>query len=380
MACRSEVSDTWFRAIAGTSFTPRPLSEVRTRLDALVDVAIDLLFADPFPELAAAGLGRALAELHYVDARALAGTLRALGIGLTRHLSPDESFELQPRLIELLAAVGAGFYAAGRENILREQDEIRQALFVTRQQAEAADEARSVAEASARARSDLLGHVAHDLRSPLTSIRGQADLLVQRLNRDVPPVDWLRARVAHIRGASDRMQGMIGELLDAARLQIGEQLDLNLRPVDVVELVRRAVEYAQALGRHIRLDLESDSIVANVDGARFERVLHNLLSNAVKYSSPAAPIEIRVRHDADELTVAVIDHGFGIPAEELARVTTPFYRASTARAIPGTGLGLAGVKAIVEQHGGHLQIDSLLGEGTTVTIRLPMTQVESRES
>ena len=372
MACRSQVADTWFRAIAGTSFTPRPLAEIRARLSELVDIAIDALFADPFPESAAVALGSALAELHYLDARALAGTLRALGLGLSSNLSPEESAELHPRLIDLLAAIAAGFYAAGRENILREQDEIRQALFVTRQQAEAADEARSVAEASARARSDLLSHVAHDLRSPLTSIRGQADLIVQRLNREVPSIDWLRARVAHIRGATDRMQGMIGELLDAARLQIGEQLELNLRSVDVVEVVRRAVEYVEATGRHIRLDLDSESIVANVDGARLERVLHNLLSNAVKYSPPQAPISILVRHGEDDLTIAISDQGFGIPAEELTRVTTPFYRASTARAIPGTGLGLAGVKAIVEQHGGRLVIDSVVGVGTTVTLRLPV--------
>jgi signal transduction histidine kinase len=108
-----------------------------------------------------------------------------------------------------------------------------------------------------------------------------------------------------------------------------------------------------------------------LDPARFDRVLQNLLSNAFKFSKPGQLIEVRVARVERSALISVRDYGIGIPAGELTKITTPFYRASTASGVPGTGLGLAGVKAIVEQHGGSLHIASTEGEGTTVTIRIP---------
>jgi signal transduction histidine kinase len=171
------------------------------------------------------------------------------------------------------------------------------------------------------------------------------------------------------------MQVMIGELLDAARLHVGEELELNLQYVDVVDLVRRVVKHTETMGRTVRLEITDAASMATVDPARFERALENLVSNALKYSSDQSPIDVHVRQDVDTVIIKVRDRGFGIPADELPRVTTPFYRASTARAIPGIGLGLAGVKAIVEQHGGQLTIESVIGEGTSVTISLPVARV-----
>jgi signal transduction histidine kinase len=374
LAHRSAAVDAWFRGVANTSFSPRPLAEIRARLNELTTLAIEALLDDPFPDTLAHSIGAAVADLHYLNPRALVGTVRALGHELTATLSEDEARALQPRLVEVLAAVAGGFYAASRAAILQEQDEVRAALFVTRQQAEAADEARAAAETMARARSEVLGHVVHDLRSPLTSIKGQAELIAQRAERESLPFEWLRSGVKSIRTASERMQAMLGELLDAARLQVGEELELNLEYVDVMELVRPVVQRTERMGRTVALDVHDEPGMAWVDPARFERALENLLSNAVKYSGYQTPIDVTVRHDGDSVSIAVRDQGVGIPADELARVTTPFYRASTARAIPGIGLGLSGVKAIVRQHGGRLAIDSVNGEGTTVTISLPVGQ------
>jgi len=371
LANQKALVDDWFRGILTSSFTPRPLVEVRAKLAQLTVEAVDVLVSEPFLAKDARAIGVALAELHYLNATAAAVTVRALGHQLTNNLPPEEVIALQPRMVELLAEVVAGFYAASREAILNEQDEIRDALFVTRQQAEAAHEARVLAETSARARSQLLGHVAHDLRSPLTSIKGQADLLSQRLRREVPTVEWLQARVNSICAAADRMHGMISELLDAARLEVGEQLELALRRVEVQPIVADVVERELA-GRLAELDLPEPAIFVTVDVARFERVLQNLLSNAVKFSPRDTPIEVRVRDEEDTVVVEVRDFGRGIPTQELPRITTPFYRASTAGGVPGTGLGLAGVKAIVEQHHGTLAIDSVEGAGTRVAIRLPL--------
>jgi signal transduction histidine kinase len=362
--------DGWFRAIAATSFTPRPLGEVRARLDQLFCDAIEVLASEEFQPELARSIGVTLVDLHYLNATTAAATVRILGQQLAAQLTPDEAVALQPRIFDLVAEVIAGYYAASREAILKEQDEMRDALFVTRQQAEAAQEARALAETSARARSDLLGHVAHDLRSPLTSIKGQADLLAQRLRREVPPADWLKLRANFICMAADRMHNMIGELLDASRLQVGEQLELSPRRVRVQQLVNDVVEREMG-GRGIELDLEEEPIYAMLDPARFDRVLQNLLSNAFKFSKPGQLIEVRVARVERSALISVRDYGIGIPAGELTKITTPFYRASTASGVPGTGLGLAGVKAIVEQHGGSLHIASTEGEGTTVTIRIP---------
>ena len=363
VANQAALADSWFRGIVTSSFTPRPLAEVRARLTQLAADAVEVLLHEPFQAEAARAIGAALAELHYLNATAAAVTVRALGSQLTRNLSPDETTALQPRIVELLAEVVAGFYAASREAILREQDEIRDALFVTRQQAEAAHEARILAETSARARSELLGHVAHDLRSPLTNIKGQADLLAQRLRREMPAIEWLQARVRAICSSADRMHAMIGELLDASRLEAGEQLELALRRVHIQPLVGDVVE-RELPARPVQLDLAEEPIYVMVDVARFDRVLQNLLSNAVKFSPGDRPITVHVRSEQDTLVLEVRDQGRGIPPEELPRITTPFYRASTAGGVPGTGLGLAGVKAIVEQHHGTLAIESAEGEGT----------------
>jgi signal transduction histidine kinase len=370
LANQNALVEDWFRGVVSSSFTPRPLAEVRAGLTQLTVDAVDVVLTDPFQRDQARAIGVALAEFHYLNATAAAVTVRALGHQLTTNLSPDEASALQPRVVELLAEVVAGFYGASREAILKEQDEIRDALFVTRQQAEAAHEARVLAETSARARSQLLGHVAHDLRSPLTSIKGQADLLAQRLRREVPSVEWLQARVNSICSAADRMHGMIGELLDAARLEVGEQLELSLRRVEIQRIVAEVVERELA-GRPVQVDLPEGPLFVTMDVARFERVLQNLLSNAIKFSPRDALIAVDVRGDKQMVIVTVRDHGCGIPAQELPRITTPFYRASTAGGVPGTGLGLAGVKAIVEQHRGTLAIDSIEGEGTSVAISFP---------
>jgi signal transduction histidine kinase len=107
------------------------------------------------------------------------------------------------------------------------------------------------------------------------------------------------------------------------------------------------------------------------DRARLERVLHNLIGNAVKYSPQDTRIDVDVQTREQRAAITVRDQGVGIPAEELPRIFTRFFRASTARGVKGTGIGLAGSRAIIEQHHGHITVESVVGQGTTVTVCLP---------
>ena len=109
-------------------------------------------------------------------------------------------------------------------------------------------------------------------------------------------------------------------------------------------------------------------------------MLHNLIGNAVKYSPQGTPIDVAVQTQEQRVVITVRDQGVGIPAEELPRICTPFFRASTARGVKGTGIGLAGSKAIIEQHHGQITLESAVGQGTTVTVCLPRSADESNRA
>jgi PAS domain S-box-containing protein len=227
---------------------------------------------------------------------------------------------------------------------------------------------------------------AHDLKNPLTTVRGQAQLLQRRVRRDqeIEP-DKLAAGLAAIEGAADRMATLIEEMMDAAHLSAGRALELRLAPVDVLALVEAAVEDARrgANSRQIRVEAETVELVGMWDGARLARVLANLLSNALKYSPTASEVVVRIAHvmtpeGATWVDLAVRDKGVGIPAADLPRLFERFYRgANVAGRTRGTGIGLAGARQIVEQHGGTILVESEAGRGSTFTVRLPLNLTNS---
>jgi two-component system, OmpR family, phosphate regulon sensor histidine kinase PhoR len=148
--------------------------------------------------------------------------------------------------------------------------------------------------------------------------------------------------------------------------------------VDVSALVRAvAAEYSVAAGTS-RVDVHApaEAVLVCGDRARLTRVLHNLIGNAVKYSSQGTPIDMDVQTQEQRAVITVRDQGVGIPAEELPRIFTRFFRASTAAGVKGTGIGLAGSKAIIEQHHGQITIESAMGQGTTVRVYLPRSTGE----
>jgi signal transduction histidine kinase len=246
------------------------------------------------------------------------------------------------------------------------------------------DAARAEAEDAAAARDQLLAAAAHDLKSPLTEITMVAQLSRRRLEHTSTaqsPGATLVRQLATIEANAQRMAGLVDELLDAARLQAGRSLSLNCRPTALLPLVETAVVgYQRRTDSHALQVVPLADPVGNWDAARLARVLDNLLSNAIKYSPHGGEITVEVAEEDQErgsrmATVRVRDRGLGIPAAEMEHVFERFFRAANVGAIGGTGLGLAGSRRIVEQHGGTLTAESLEGTGSTFTLRLPIETI-----
>jgi signal transduction histidine kinase len=259
-------------------------------------------------------------------------------------------------------------------------DDLALAEELGRHAALAIDNARLYGEAqqAVRVRDHFLMSASHDLRTPLTVISGTTALLHRRLERgETPDLAWMHTRLTAVRDAASRMSSTVEEITDAAQLQMGGTLALDVGPLDLGALVRAVAGYVAQAGRGgpaIPLVVDApEGITIEGDRARLERVVQNIVGNAVKYSPSGTPVEIEVRAVPGAASITVRDRGVGIPADELPRLFTPFFRASTSKGIAGTGIGLAGSKTIVEQHGGHITIDSVVGAGTTVTIALPRT-------
>lgn len=258
-----------------------------------------------------------------------------------------------------------------------DEDDLRLAEDLAGRAALAVDNARlyAAAQAAVAARDDFLVSVSHDLQSPLGGIKGYAQLLQRRLRGGgAVDADQMKKSVGQIEAGVARATALIHELLDLARLRGGQALELERRPTDLVALARRAVAAAdQAARQAITLEAGEPTLVGLWDEARLERVLDNLLDNAVKYSPPASAIDVRVAREDDMAVLAIRDQGLGIPAADLPHIFERFYRAANVvgRA-GGTGLGLAGAHAIVEQHGGGITVESREGLGSTFTVRLPL--------
>jgi PAS domain S-box-containing protein len=232
----------------------------------------------------------------------------------------------------------------------------------------------------------FLAAVSHDLQQPLTVIKGQAQVMQRRIMRgDAVEVGRLEQCLAYINAAVMRMDAMVQGLLDEALQESGQPLALVLNPTDLVALVRQAVgEHQLAFDLHdFELDAQPPSLVAMVDRVRMERVLGNLLSNAIKFSPDGGPVRVRVLETRSlagvVAEVVVQDEGIGIPSEDLPRIFDRFHRGSNVvRRIAGTGLGLAGVRQMVELHGGSISVKSEEGMGSTFTLTIPMRVARAR--
>lgn len=218
-------------------------------------------------------------------------------------------------------------------------------------------------------KNEFISSVSHELRTPLTAIKGWSETLYT-LGADDPETFKKGMRV--IAGETERLSGMVEELLDFSRIQDG-RFTLTKESTDILAELGDAVliytERAKELG--IEIEYFEPEMLPFVygDASRLRQVFINIIDNAVKYSNPGGKISIEAYAEKGEIVVLVSDNGVGISAEDLPKVKTKFYKANHTRR--GSGIGLAVANEIVEMHGGRLIINSELGKGTTVMIRLP---------
>ena len=221
-------------------------------------------------------------------------------------------------------------------------------------------------------REDYVHTISHDLRNPLAIIRGQAQLLQRMLEQEA--LGGLQQHsVAAIITSAGRMNAMIQDLVDSARLESG-QLPLDRRPLDLVSFVRelKARLAGAVAAERLRLLAPGSLPAVAADPDRLERILMNLIMNALKYSPPPGEVLIRVAVSAREVVTAIADRGAGIAPEDLPHIFHRFYRATGARQAEGLGLGLYITKMLVEAHGGRIWVESELGKGSTFYFTLPV--------
>jgi signal transduction histidine kinase len=231
-----------------------------------------------------------------------------------------------------------------------------------------------------RTRDEFLSAAAHDLKTPLTSVKGMSQFLRRQVARTLPTgSERLVEGLARIDATATKMGQQLDELLDLTRVQMGQQLELRKRPTDLVNLAHRlAAEMQEVSERHrIRVDTAHESLEGVWDGVRLGRVLENLLSNAIKYSPNGGDVVVSVGREteggAEVAILTVADQGLGVPAADLPLIFERFQRARNVQGrIGGTGIGLASARQIVEQHGGSISVTSVEGAGSTFRVRLPL--------
>ena len=225
-----------------------------------------------------------------------------------------------------------------------------------------------------RQRRDLVASVSHDLRSPLTSLRGYLETLAMR-GDDAPPEER-RAHVERALRSAERLSGLVSDLFDLARFDAAE-VRPRLEPTALAELAADVVAGCQPEADRrdvaLRVRAQDGLPLAALDPGLIDRAVGNLLDNALRHTPPGGAVEVEVvRHDAAALAVSVRDTGQGIAPELLPRVFDRFVRADESRSSEGAGLGLAIVKRIATLHGGTVRVESVLGAGSTFSLVLPV--------
>ncbi|MEV4703441.1 ATP-binding protein [Actinoplanes sp. NPDC049316] len=223
------------------------------------------------------------------------------------------------------------------------------------------------------AKNDFMSTVSHELRTPLTSIAGYVELLLDAEAGELGPP---QRRMLEVIGRNTRrLRELIEDMLILSKIESGA-FRTTRGPVDLVAVAEQALAAVAPAAAKSQVELRTEvdrPLELSADAEQLDRVLMNLLSNAVKFTPAGGAVTLTARREGDEVRLAVADTGIGIPPGEQHSLFARFFRASNAihQAIPGTGLGLAIVRTIVENHGGRIEVASTVGEGTTVTVRLP---------
>lgn len=226
-------------------------------------------------------------------------------------------------------------------------------------------------------RREFVANVSHELRTPLTNIKSYTETIIDA-GDDLPP-DMKSSFFGVILSETDRMTRIVQDLLTLSRFDYGK-MEMNFSDFGIAEAVQNVYNAviidAQNHGHELILDMEKDLPVIHADKERMEQVVMNIVSNAIKYTPDGGRIEISAWTMDDRVSISVSDNGVGIPEEDQPRLFDRFYRVDKARSreAGGSGLGLSIVKEIVQAHNGVIDIKSRQGEGTTMTVTLPVSR------
>ncbi|HEV2528757.1 MAG TPA: PAS domain S-box protein [Thermomicrobiales bacterium] len=239
------------------------------------------------------------------------------------------------------------------------------------------EQAKTMAERAVAARDRFLSIGAHELRTPITGLKGTANLLARSIHRGTLTPERLGRYVESLTQATERLETMVTDLFDVARLHASEsgQIERRAEPTDLAQLVRDTIDqhWRGLKGSRIALSLEPGPPVL-MERDRIRQIVVNLVENGLKYSPGGGQVRVSLTRDDEGVTLQVRDEGIGLPAEALETIFEPFRRATNAEAstIPGMGLGLYICKEIAEAHGGRLWAESAgEGQGTTMKLWLP---------
>lgn len=277
--------------------------------------------------------------------------------------------KLDEALLDLMSQIGVQFGRA----IERQRSEDR-----LRERAAELEHARDEAQTADRAKSAFLANMSHELRTPLNAIIGFSEMMREEIKGPLDPV--YRDYARDINHSGQHLLAVINDILDLSKVEVGRlQLCEDAVSVgDTIETCRRVVApMAESAKVSLSINLPQALPVLRVDEVRFKQVLLNLLSNAVKFTPCGGRVNVSARIGAAGVTVAIADTGIGMKTEDIAVALKPFRQIDSAlnRRYEGTGLGLPLAKALVELHGGQLDIRSTVGVGTTVSILLPPERI-----
>lgn len=226
-----------------------------------------------------------------------------------------------------------------------------------------------------RLRDEFLALASHELKSPITSIKGYSQLLMRRSDQH-PELNAYADILATIDRSSGLLLTRINRLLDVSRARMGK-LDMRLEPIDLVAVVAHQIEQASMRTKAHQIDFSKPKgrIVGRWDRAYLEQAVANLVDNAIRYSPDGGEIRVTIAIDEGQAVLAVQDHGIGIPFEEQGRVFETYYRHEAAKRLTGDGLGIGlfMTREIVQSHGGRIWLESTPGEGSTFYFSLPLT-------
>ena len=236
-------------------------------------------------------------------------------------------------------------------------------------------EAKELAEAASRAKSAFLANMSHELRTPLNAILGFSEILRDELLGPLGDARYCEY-AGDILSSGKHLLAVINDILDLTKIEAGH-LTLDEQPVDVLAMLAACERYfadaVEEAGIRLVIKGPPEEVTITADPARLKQILLNLISNAVKFTS-AGSVTIEAGFAGEgEFVFSVTDTGIGMSEEHMAKALLPFLQVDTslARRYEGTGLGLTLTKSLVEMHGGTLAVESRLGEGTRVTVRLP---------